>query len=445
MGGGERVASPAGLYTGQIAQPGRRATAAPRNPVPVILRGRPLVPSASSRLSRPSMSLRSQHADACRRALVLRWNLAHIGHARMMMAFDVVQRWLKASGMRVTRAQHHRHRRQDHPRARWRTASRSPLTDDDRPPCLQDIGALGIEPPTHEPARHRARAADASPDRQLEGQGPGLPGRRDGDVNYAVRKFPGYGKLSGKSLDELRAGERGGRAGRQEGSAGLRALEGRQARPSRPTPLGQSPSARAARLAHRVLGHVRATLGETFDIHGGGADLQFPHHENEIARARAPAAKPLARSGCTTVSCASTTRRCPRAWATSSPSATCWRKLRRRDGALLPRAAPLPQSAELQRRAAWTTPAGLRRLYTALVPPADGHYRLGPRPAARVQGRDGRGLRHARGRGRAVRSGRRDQPDKVAAAVRRQAAPWAACWASCSPTQRASSAGRARP
>jgi cysteinyl-tRNA synthetase len=121
-----------------------------------------------------------------------------------------------------------------------------------------------------------------------------------GDVNYAVRKFKGYGKLSGKSLDELRAGER------------VAVLDGKQdpldfvlwksAKDSEPADAKWD----SAALGHdygkgRPGWHIECsamscqTLGETFDIHGGGADLQFPHHENEIAQSEGANGKPLAR------------------------------------------------------------------------------------------------------------------------------------------------------
>ena len=116
----------------------------------------------------------------------------------------------------------------------------------------------------------------------------------NGDVNYAVRKFAGYGKLSGKSLDQLRAGERVAvDDGKQDP---LDFVLWKSAKASEPddakwaSPYGQG----------RPGWHIEcsamscATLGETFDIHGGGADLQFPHHENEIAQSEAANNKPLA-------------------------------------------------------------------------------------------------------------------------------------------------------
>jgi cysteinyl-tRNA synthetase len=126
-------------------------------------------------------------------------------------------------------------------------------------------------------------------------------------VNFAVRKFPGYGKLSGKSLDELRAGERVAVGRRQGRPAGLRAVEVCQARRARRRQVRQ-------RLwAGRPGWHIEcsamscALLGEPFDIHGGGMDLQFPHHENEIAQSEGARAGSLSSTtGCTTASSTST-------------------------------------------------------------------------------------------------------------------------------------------
>ncbi|HEY0824726.1 MAG TPA: cysteine--tRNA ligase, partial [Ramlibacter sp.] len=142
--------------------------------------------------------------------------------------------------------------------------------------------ALGIERPTHDP-----RATDYVPQmldivRKLEDKG--LAYRAGGDVNYAVRRFPGYGKLSGKSLDELHAGER------------VAVLDGKEdpldfvlwkaAKPDEPQDAQWDSEYGRGRPGWHIECSAMscALLGDTFDIHGGGADLQFPHHENEIAQ-----------------------------------------------------------------------------------------------------------------------------------------------------------------
>jgi cysteinyl-tRNA synthetase len=129
--------------------------------------------------------------------------------------------------------------------------------------------------------------------RKLEGKG--LAYRAGGDVNYAVRRFPGYGKLSGKSLDELHAGER------------VAVLEGKDdpldfalwkaAKPEEPADAQWDSDYGRGRPGWHIecSAMACALLGETFDIHGGGADLQFPHHENEIAQSEGAYGVPLAR------------------------------------------------------------------------------------------------------------------------------------------------------
>ncbi|HOL37020.1 MAG TPA: cysteine--tRNA ligase, partial [Rubrivivax sp.] len=136
------------------------------------------------------------------------YDLCHLGHARMMLAFDVVYRWLLASGWRVTYVRNitdidDKIIR----RALERGISIRALTDEMIAAMHRDIGALGLLAPTHEP-----RATDYVPQMlsligRLEARG--LAYRASGgDVNFAVRRFPAYGKLSGKTLDELRAGDR---------------------------------------------------------------------------------------------------------------------------------------------------------------------------------------------------------------------------------------------
>ena len=223
------------------------------------------------------------------------YDLCHIGHARMMMAFDVVQRWLRASGYAVTYVRNITDIDDKIiARALARGITIRALTEETVAAMHQDIGALGIEPPTIEP-----RATEYVPQmlgiiRTLEDKG--LAYRSpEGDVNYAVRKFPGYGKLSGKSLDELHAGER------------VAVLDGKEdpldfvlwkaAKPTEPDDAKWDGAFGWGRPGWHIECSAMscATLGETFDIHGGGVDLQFPHHENEIAQSEGAHGKPLAR------------------------------------------------------------------------------------------------------------------------------------------------------
>jgi cysteinyl-tRNA synthetase len=144
----------------------------------------------------------------------------------------------------------------------------------------EDIGALGVQKPDHEP-----RATQYVPQMldiiaQLEKNGLAYRAA-GGDVNFSVRRFPGYGKLSGKSLDDLRAGERVEVDARKQDPLDFVLWKhSRPDEPKWPSPWGEG----------RPGWHIECSamsctlLGQQFDIHGGGEDLQFPHHENEIAQ-----------------------------------------------------------------------------------------------------------------------------------------------------------------
>jgi cysteinyl-tRNA synthetase len=209
------------------------------------------------------------------------YDYCHLGHGRMLVAFDVVQRWLRASGFRVTYVRN--------------------ITDiDDKiirravengetigalsgrfiAAMHQDLEALGVEKPDHEP-----RATDFVPQMldmigRLEANGLAYQDA-EGDVNFAVRRFPRYGALSGKSIDELRAGERV-----EVDTAKRDPLDfvlWKRAKPDEPKwPSRWGEGRPGWHIECSAMGCT--LLGQHFDIHGGGQDLQFPHHENEIAQ-----------------------------------------------------------------------------------------------------------------------------------------------------------------
>ncbi|MFN4004829.1 MAG: cysteine--tRNA ligase [Hylemonella sp.] len=223
------------------------------------------------------------------------YDYCHLGHARAMVAFDVVQRWLKTSGYRVTYVRNITDIDDKIiQRALANGETIRALTDRMIAALHEDADALGIERPTLEP-----RATDYVPQMlrligRLEDRG--LAYRAgNGDVNYAVRKFPGYGKLSGKSLDELRAGER---VAVHEGKDDpLDFVLWKAAKPGEPAEARWDSAYGPGRPGWHIECSAMSceTLGESFDIHGGGADLQFPHHENEIAQSEGATGKPLAR------------------------------------------------------------------------------------------------------------------------------------------------------
>jgi cysteinyl-tRNA synthetase len=221
------------------------------------------------------------------------YDLCHMGHARMMMAFDVVYRWLQVLGFDVTYVRNITDIEDKIiKRAVERGITIRALTDEMIAAMRRDIGAIGIEPPTHEP-----RATDYVP--QMLGmiatlEDKGLAYRADnGDVNFAVRKFPGYGKLSGKSLDDLRAGERVAVADGKTDP--LDFVLWKSAKPTEPDDAKWDSAYGIGRPGWHIECSAMscAVLGERFDIHGGGMDLQFPHHENEIAQSEGALGHPF--------------------------------------------------------------------------------------------------------------------------------------------------------
>ncbi|RZT97989.1 cysteine--tRNA ligase [Rivibacter subsaxonicus] len=223
------------------------------------------------------------------------YDLCHVGHARMMMAFDVVQRWLKVSGYRVTYVRNITDIDDKIiKRALERGITIRALTDEMIAAMHQDIGALGIERPTHEPRATEYVSQMIGMVQALQGKGYAYQGS-GGDMNYSVRRFEGYGKLSGKSIDQLRAGER------------VAVLEGKDdpldfvlwkaAKPEEPADAKYDAPFGAGRPGWHIecSAMACALLGESFDLHGGGMDLQFPHHENEIAQSEAAHGRQMAR------------------------------------------------------------------------------------------------------------------------------------------------------
>jgi len=222
------------------------------------------------------------------------YDLCHLGHARSMVAFDIVQRWLKAGGLRVTYVRNVTDIDDKIiARAIRNGETIRSLTDRMVDALHQDADALGIERPTFEP-----RATEYVPHMlKLIGtlENKGLAYRSaNGDVNYAVRSFAGYGKLSGKSLDELRAGERVAVADDKRDP--LDFVLWKAAKASEPDEAKWDSPYGAGRPGWHIECSAMSCemLGESFDIHGGGADLQFPHHENEIAQSEGATGKQLA-------------------------------------------------------------------------------------------------------------------------------------------------------
>ncbi|MCL4472245.1 MAG: cysteine--tRNA ligase [Gammaproteobacteria bacterium] len=209
------------------------------------------------------------------------YDYCHLGHARVLVVFDMIRRWLRAGGFNVTYV---RNITDIDDKIIKRAAEKGEpidaLTGRFIAAMDEDAARLGVEKPDYEP-----RATGYVPHmiamiQTLIGRGLAYVAK-SGDVCYSVHRFPGYGKLSGKSLDDLRAGERVEVAVGKDDP--LDFVLWKSAKPGEPawdSPWGKG----------RPGWHIECSamgddlLGAHFDIHGGGADLQFPHHENEIAQ-----------------------------------------------------------------------------------------------------------------------------------------------------------------
>jgi cysteinyl-tRNA synthetase len=212
------------------------------------------------------------------------YDYCHLGHARVMVVFDMVQRWLRSSGLEVSYVRNITDIDDKIiKRAVENGESISHLTQRFIKAMDEDAAALGVQKPDHEP-----RATQYVPQmlgliEKLERNGLAYKAS-DGDVNYSVRDFPTYGKLSGKSLDDLRAGER------VELNTGKRDpldfVLWKASKESEPDEVKWDSKWGKGRPGWHIECSAMSgeLLGEQFDIHGGGEDLQFPHHENEIAQ-----------------------------------------------------------------------------------------------------------------------------------------------------------------
>ncbi|GGI54540.1 cysteine--tRNA ligase [Oxalicibacterium solurbis] len=219
------------------------------------------------------------------------YDYCHIGHARVMVVFDLVQRWLRASGYDVTYVRNITDIDDKIiKRAAENGESISQLTQRFIDAMDEDATALGVQKPDQEP---RATAYVPQMLGLIEAlERNGLAYRSDdGDVNFAVRHFAGYGKLSGKSLDDLRAGERVDvNAGKHDP---LDFVLWKASKATEPDEVKWQSKWGSGRPGWHIECSAMSCelLGEHFDIHGGGADLQFPHHENEIAQSEGATGK----------------------------------------------------------------------------------------------------------------------------------------------------------
>ena len=219
------------------------------------------------------------------------YDRGHIGHARAAVVFDVIFRFFHDLGYGVTYVRNYTD--VDDKiinRAKREGVSSQVIAERYIQEYEQDMQALGMEKPTHEP-----RATENIP--QIISLAQKLVDKDfayviGGDVYFSVEKFPSYGKLSGRDLEEMRAGARVEVDERKKNPLDFALWK--SSKPGEPewdSPWGKG----------RPGWHIECSamsqrfLGETFDIHGGGKDLIFPHHENEIAQSEAATGKPFVR------------------------------------------------------------------------------------------------------------------------------------------------------
>jgi cysteinyl-tRNA synthetase len=219
------------------------------------------------------------------------YDLSHVGHARMLIVFDVISRYLRFAGYRVTFVRNFTDiedkiiRRANQEGVPAREISERYIAA-----FREDVAALGALPPEVEPkATDHVTEMVALIEKLVAG---GHAYVVDGDVYFEVRRFPAYGKLSGKNLEDLLAGARVEVDERKRDPRDFALWKSaKPGEPSWPSPWGPG----------RPGWHIECSamsvryLGESFDIHGGGEDLIFPHHECEIAQTEAVTHKPFAR------------------------------------------------------------------------------------------------------------------------------------------------------
>jgi cysteinyl-tRNA synthetase len=219
------------------------------------------------------------------------YDSSHIGHARSLLTFDVAYRYLMFLGYRVDFVRNFTDVDDKIiQRARDERSTAENIAGRYIEEFRGDSRALGLLPPTHEPKATEHIDEIVALIRRLEEKGAAY--RVDGDVYFSVTSFPGYGKLSRKNIDELEAGARVEVDERKKAPMDFALWKAsKPGEPAWDTPWGKG------RPGWHIECSAMSTkyLGQPFDIHGGGRDLIFPHHENEIAQSEAAYDLPLAR------------------------------------------------------------------------------------------------------------------------------------------------------
>ena len=216
------------------------------------------------------------------------YDLCHLGHARVMVVFDVVYRYLKANQYQVTYVRNITDIDDKIiNRANENGEVFTDLTERFIQAMHEDAAALGVLPPDEEPKATAYIDEIVAMVQKLMDQGYAYPAD-NGDIYYAVDNFEGYGKLSGKSQEDLLAGARVEVEDIKRNPHDFVLWKAaKPGEPAWPSPWGDG------RPGWHIECSAMSTccLGDTFDIHGGGLDLTFPHHENEIAQSEAATGK----------------------------------------------------------------------------------------------------------------------------------------------------------
>ncbi|MFP7755258.1 cysteine--tRNA ligase [Thermodesulfobacteriota bacterium B35] len=218
------------------------------------------------------------------------YDYCHIGHARSALVFDMIVRYLRYRGFKVTFIRNFTDiddkiiARANEQGVEAQALARRFIDE-----FYTDMDALGVLRPDLEPRATEHIAEMIGLVQELIDRGLAYPA--GGDVYYRVNRFPMYGKLSGRSLEDMQAGARIEVSEKKEHPMDFVLWKGaKPGEPRWPSPWGEG----------RPGWHIecsamsRKYLGETFDIHGGGKDLIFPHHENEIAQSEGASGKPFA-------------------------------------------------------------------------------------------------------------------------------------------------------
>ncbi|MGH7386642.1 MAG: cysteine--tRNA ligase, partial [Candidatus Rokuibacteriota bacterium] len=252
-----------------------------------------MAPRVFNTLARRKEDLAPVHPGEVRMYVcgVTPYDLSHIGHGRSGIAFDVMRRYLQYRGYAVKLVKNFTDiddkiiRKANQEGVSAREVSERYIEE-----YRADMASLGIAPADVEPKATEHVPQMVALIERLIAKGVAYP--VEGDVYFEVRRFPGYGKLSGKNLEELRAGARVEVDERKRDPMDFALWKAtKPGEPSWKSPWGQGRPGWHIECSAMAMQY----LGERLDVHGGGEDLVFPHHENEIAQTEAETGKPFSR------------------------------------------------------------------------------------------------------------------------------------------------------